>query len=359
MATKPFHYRFSKEHFMSEQTVNLSLPYILSSQAQKHVTHNEALRRLDGLVQLVVQSETSTPPSSPSEGACHAIGSAPTGAWTGKAGKIALFEDGAWIYLTPRAGWTGWFENASRQKIWTGSTWVDLLTESEISQIGINASADATNRLVVSAAATLLNHAGAGHQLKINKADDGDTGSLMFQTGFSGRAEMGLSGSDDFEIKVSADGSAWATALKTSSSGAVLMPGRSLVRASYGETALTPANNTRTGFGTLHLNQGGFALGATVTSGVGSRLTVPVTGFYMITLNVSSLAAASYSVAVQQNGSTNLLTVRDSDTGSQSYSQSATSLAYLTAGDWIALHHTGTAEFQFGYGKTELVMALM
>ena len=344
---------------MSEQTVNLSLPYILSSQAQKHVTHNDALRRLDGLVQLVVQSETNTPPSSPAEGACHAIGTAPTGAWTGKAGKIALFEDGAWIYLVPRTGWVGWFAEASRSKIWTGTAWADLLTESEISQIGINASADATNRLVVSAAATLLNHAGAGHQLKINKADDGDTGSLMFQTGFSGRAEMGLSGSDDFEIKVSADGSAWATALKTSASGAVLMPGRPLVRASYGETALTPAGGTRTGFGTLHLNQGGFALGATVTSGVGNRLTVPATGFYMITLNVSSLAAAGYSVAVQQNGSTNVVTVRDSDTGSETYSQSATSLAYLTAGDWIALHHTGTAEFQFGYGKTEIVMALM
>lgn len=344
---------------MTEQTVNLALPYILSSQAQKHVTHNEALRRLDGIVQLVIQSEISAPPGSPAEGVCHAIGAAPSGAWAGKAGKIALFEDGAWIYLTPRTGWIAWFADAARQKIWTGSAWADLLAESTIPQLGVNTSADTTNRLVVSSAATLLNHAGAGHQLKINKADDAETGSLMFQTGFSGRAEMGLSGSDDFEVKVSADGSSWATALKVVAGGAVLMPGRPLVRASYGETALTPADGTRTGFGTPHLSQGGFTLGTTVPSGVGSRLVVPVTGFYMVTLNVSSLAAAGYSVSVQQNGSTNLVTVRDSDTGSASYSQSSTSLAYLTAGDWIALHHTGTAEFQFGYGKTELVMALM
>lgn len=344
---------------MPEQTVNLALPYILSSQAQKHVTHNEALRRLDGIVQLVIQSEISAPPGSPGEGVCHAVGTAATGTWTGKVGRIALFEDGAWIYLTPRAGWIAWFADVARQKMWTGSAWADLLAQSTIPQLGINASADATNRLVVSSAATLLNHAGAGHQLKINKADDGDTGSVMFQTGFSGRAEIGLSGSDDFEVKVSADGSSWATALKTVAGGAVLMPGRPLVRASYGETALTPADGTRTGFGTLHLNQGGFALGTTVTSGVGSRLVVPVTGFYLMTLSVSSLAAAGYSVSVQQNGSTNLITVRDSDTGSQSYSQSAASLAYLTAGDWVALHHSGTAEFQFGYGKTELVMALM
>lgn len=344
---------------MSEETVNLALPYILSAQAQKHVTHNEALRRLDGMVQLVVQAEAGAPPGSPAEGQCYAVGSSPTGTWSSKSGKLALFEDGAWIYLTPKPGWIGWFVDADRQMIWTGSAWSDLLAESSIARLGINAVADTTNRLAVSSAATLLNHAGAGHQLKLNKNAAGDTLSLLYQTNWSGRAEMGLAGSDDFEIKVSPDGSAWTTALKTTSAGAVLMPGRPLVRATYGETSLTPADGTRTGFGTMNLNQGGFSLGATVPSGVGGRLAVPVTGFYMIALNVSSVAAASYSVAVQQNGSTNLLTVRDSDSGSASYSQSATTLAYLTAGDWIALHHTGTAELQFGWGKTELVMALM
>lgn len=344
---------------MSNQTVNLALPYILSSQAQKHVTHNEALRRLDGLVQLVIQTETATPPGSPNEGRCYAVASSPTGAWTGKAGKVALFEDGAWTYLAPLAGWIAWFADLSRQRIWTGSAWADLLSESTIPKLGVNASADTTNRLTVSSAATLLNHAGAGHQLKLNKAAAGDGLSLLYQTNWSGRAEMGLAGSDDFEIKVSADGSSWATALKTTPAGAVLLPGRPLVRASYGETALTPADGTRTGFGTLHVSQGGFSLGATVTSGVGSRLVVPVTGIYLVALSVSSLAAASYSVSVQQNGSTNLLTARDGDTGSASYSQSATTLAFLSAGDWIALHHSGTAEFQFGWGKTELTMALM
>ena len=344
---------------MPDETVNLLLPHILSAQAQKHVTHNEALRRLDGLVQLVVQTESSTPPGSPAEGQCFAIGASPSGAWSGKAGKLALFEDGGWIYLAPLAGWIGWFVDADRQKIWSGTAWTDLIGESTIPKLGVNAAADTTNRLTVSSAATLLSHAGAGHQLKLNKNAAGDTLSLLYQTNWSGRAEMGLAGSDDFEIKVSADGSSWATALKTTPSGAVLTPGRPLVRATYGETNLTPANNTRTGFGTMNLSQGGFSLGATVTSGVGSRLVVPVTGFYMIALTVSSVAAASYSVAVQQNGSTDLLTIRDSDSGAASYSQSATTLAYLTAGDWIALHHTGAVEFQFGWGKTELVMAMM
>ena len=344
---------------MSDQTANLALPYILSAQAQKHVTHNEALRQLDGLVQLVLQQEAGTPPGSPSEGQCFAIGASPTGIWTGRAGKVALHVDGGWVYLTPKAGWVAWFADSGRQKVWTGSAWGDLLAESSIPKLGVNTAADATNRLAVASSAVLFSHAGAGHQLKLNKNAAADSLSLLYQTNWSGRAEMGLAGSDDFEIKVSADGSSWATALKTTASGAVLTPGRPLVRATYGETSLTPANNTRTGFATMNISQGGFSLGATVTSGVGSRLVVPVTGFYLIALSVSSVAAASYSVAVQQNASTNLLTVRDSDTGSVSYSQSATSLAYLTAGDWIALHHSGTAEFQFGWGKTELVMALM
>jgi hypothetical protein len=36
---------------MSDATTHLLLPYVLAAQAQKHITHNEALRILDGLVQ--------------------------------------------------------------------------------------------------------------------------------------------------------------------------------------------------------------------------------------------------------------------------------------------------------------------
>ena len=52
-----------------DQTPNLQLPYIAPSQAQKHVTHNEAIRALDALVQLCVVNRTLTePPSEPREG---------------------------------------------------------------------------------------------------------------------------------------------------------------------------------------------------------------------------------------------------------------------------------------------------
>ena len=39
---------------MPDTSTHLLLPYLLAAQAQKHVTVNEALRLLDGLVQLAV-----------------------------------------------------------------------------------------------------------------------------------------------------------------------------------------------------------------------------------------------------------------------------------------------------------------
>lgn len=77
----------------------------------------------------------------------------------------------------------------------------------------------------MSSPATLLNHAGSGHQLKLNKAVASDTASLLFQTGFGGRAEMGTSGSDDFAVKVSADGATWSVALEAdAATGEMTLP---------------------------------------------------------------------------------------------------------------------------------------
>jgi hypothetical protein len=79
--------------------------------------------------------------------------------------------------------------------------------------VGVNAVADAVNRLSVASAAILFNHEGAGTQLKVNKAAAGNTASHLFQTSFSGRAEIGLLGNDDFSFKVSPDGTNFFTGL--------------------------------------------------------------------------------------------------------------------------------------------------
>ena len=91
--------------------------------------------------------------------------------------------------------------------------------------LDVNTGFAVTNRLSVSALATSLSHEGADHQLKINKGTPGDIASLLFQNGWSGRAEMGLTGSDDFAVKVSADGTLWHDGLGVAhSSGIFSLP---------------------------------------------------------------------------------------------------------------------------------------
>ncbi|MDX8354577.1 DUF2793 domain-containing protein [Cognatiyoonia sp. IB215182] len=201
---------------MPDQTPNLSLPFIMPAQAQKHVTHNEAIELLDMIVQLTLEATGATaPPASANEGEAWAVGTGATGDWAGQDGMIATWRGGGWLFVAPRDGWLAWVRDVAELQVLTGGAWV---TQGEpdlqnLPSVGINATADATNRLSVNADATLLNNDGAGHQVKVNKAGVGDTGSLLYQTGFSGRAEMGLAGNDDFSIKVSADGATWFTAL--------------------------------------------------------------------------------------------------------------------------------------------------
>jgi hypothetical protein len=201
---------------MSQTSTHLNLPYIQPAQAQKHVTHNEAIELLDMIVHLSVQdSDATTPPAAPSEGDTWALGLAPTGDWAGQAGKIASFRGGGWLFVAPQSGWQAYNAATGSVSVFTGSAWVSTAPApsfDNLSGVGVNAAADATNKLSVASEAVLFNHAGASHQLKLNKAGSTDTASLLFQSNWSGRAEMGLAGNDDFAVKVS-DGTTWFTGL--------------------------------------------------------------------------------------------------------------------------------------------------
>lgn len=179
-------------------------------------THHEALSRLDAVTQLTLEGvEQNTPPTSPQEGMVWALGASPTGQWVNHPAELAAFVNGGWLFITPAPGWQATDTSDGAVKVWSGSAWAMPTGAAlkNIDGIGINASYDAFNRLVIASEASLFNHDGMGHQIKINKAASGDTASLLFQTGFSGRAEMGTTGADDFAIKVSSDGAVWNTGL--------------------------------------------------------------------------------------------------------------------------------------------------
>ncbi|MBK5932931.1 uncharacterized protein DUF2793 [Rhodovulum imhoffii] len=205
---------------MPDISANLALPFILSAQAQKHVTHNEALRVLDAVVQLAVESHSlKQPPAMVEEGARYIVAAGGTGPWQGRDDSVAVFDNGGWMFLAPRAGWRAYDRETGAGLLHDGAAWIkDGGNHQNLPGVGVNAAFDKTNRLAVSSPATLLTHEGAGHQLKVNKAGAADTASLLFQTDWSGRAEMGTAGTDDFAIKVSADGTAWTEALRISGS---------------------------------------------------------------------------------------------------------------------------------------------
>ncbi len=212
---------------MSDTTPNLRLPYIQAAQAQKHVTHNEAIRALDASCRFrsrVARSPHRPPHLRKAQGSSSRPAHR---AWMGFAPHIAAFQDGAWTKYNAREGWLVWVEDEDRLYAFDGAAWSVAGGQSlnPAPLVGVNTTADSTNRLAVSAPASLFTHAGSDHRHKINKASADDTASLLFQTGFSGRAELGLTGDDNLHVKVSDDGGAWKEAIVIDrSTGGVAFP---------------------------------------------------------------------------------------------------------------------------------------
>jgi hypothetical protein len=205
-------------------TENLALPCIEGPEAEFHVTHNEALRVLDTLVQLaVLDRDLAAPPASPDEGARWIVGASPSGAWSAHANHVAAWQDGAWQFSAPRAGWIAYAVDEDTLVVWNGSAWVDFLSTitalQNLARLGVGTTADATNPFSAKlnnalwVARTVAEGGDGNLRCKLSKETAGGTLSLLFQTNFSGRAEAGLAGDDDFHFKVSPDGSAWFEAI--------------------------------------------------------------------------------------------------------------------------------------------------
>jgi hypothetical protein len=211
----------------------IGLPLIEASQAQKHVTHNEALLLIDAVLHLAVISRAlATPPALPGNGDRYLVAASATGAWLGHSGHIAFREAGSWRFAMPKAGWRLWVAAESLFLLFDGTVWIDLRDFDELQNmnlLGVNTTADASNRLAVSSPNVLFNHAGSDSRVKLNKNAAGDTASLLFQSGFSGRAEFGLTGDDDFHVKVSPDASAWNESFIINRSSGLITIGNGLV----------------------------------------------------------------------------------------------------------------------------------
>ncbi|MFN8958597.1 MAG: DUF2793 domain-containing protein [Hyphomonadaceae bacterium] len=228
------------------RTNRLNLPLLLASQADKHVTYNEAMLALDACIQLTLVSRAlSAPPAEPTEGDCYIPKTPATGAWGGLQDQLIAFQNGGWQPVPAKAGWLGWVVDEGINIRFDGSTWhaVPMVSSvNPIDQIGVNTTADITNRLAVKSEGVLFSHpneAIGNLQVKLNKSQPNATGSLLFQTGWSGRAEIGLIGSEDLTIKVSQDGSTFKTALSIDRLSGGLKTHGGLIDSNTGLRALT------------------------------------------------------------------------------------------------------------------------
>lgn len=205
-----------------DQTARLGLPYLAAGQMQKHVTLNEALTRLDALVQTAVVSRTTVEqPGTPADGDLYILPADAVGdVWTGQAGGTLLrAEAGGWSVVEAPQGLVALVLDAAEMVVRDDGAWVPLGERLDriqnLTRLGLGTTADAVNPFAARLNKALWTALAAGDggdgdlRLTFNKEGPTDVLSLLFQSDWGGRAEFGLIGDDDLRLKVSADGSVW------------------------------------------------------------------------------------------------------------------------------------------------------
>ena len=195
---------------MFEHSPRLTLPYIRPAQAQKHVTHNQAIRQIDGLIHMSVASDAlSTPPTEQVEGTCYLVPPTAQDGWQGWAHHVAIWQDAAWMFLTPKTGWRLFVSDQKKLMVYHGSAWVvlaDANPHHSLEALSIQATTTATQRLAVQSHTILWTSisqsddatGGIVHVLNKNAASQ-DNG-LVFQNNYKPHLSMGCFGSNDFKI---------------------------------------------------------------------------------------------------------------------------------------------------------------
>lgn len=230
-----------------DASARLGLPYLAAGQLQKHVTLNEALTRLDALTQMAVVSRTTTAqPAAPPDGALYILPTGATGAaWGGRpAGTMMRAETGGWVAVATPSGALAVVLDSEEVLVRRGGAWTPLSSGAgapvtalqNLTRLGVNTEADATNvfaaRLNKALWTALESESGGDGDLRFtfNKQGASDVLSLLFQSGWGGRAELGLIGDDDLRLKVSADGGTWRDAFSVDRATGRMMFARGAAR---------------------------------------------------------------------------------------------------------------------------------
>jgi hypothetical protein len=108
-----------------DETTRWALPLLASGQAQKEITHNEAITAIDRLLHLAVVSRSvSTPPGAAVSGDAYIIAAAPSGVWSGAAGQLASFDGSGWTVSSPKPGCLAWVADEQQFAVFSSAGWL-------------------------------------------------------------------------------------------------------------------------------------------------------------------------------------------------------------------------------------------
>ena len=105
------------------RTARLNLPLIAASQAQKEVTHNEALALLDALAHLTILDRDLTAPPAAGDGDTYLVAGGASGTWAGQDGAIASHADGYWTFHAPVLGLLAYVADEGTLAVFTAAGW--------------------------------------------------------------------------------------------------------------------------------------------------------------------------------------------------------------------------------------------
>jgi hypothetical protein len=176
------------------ETARLSLPLLAPSQAQKHVTVNEALGRLDAAVQLSVLSRAlAMPPGTAQDGDTYLVAPGGVNDWTGHDGQIAVRQNGGWVFLLPAAGWRAFVADESATLMHDGADWADGAVAVAPSGAALGFGVHEFDHALTAGATSLT-----APELPANAVVFGVTGRVLSDiTGGLTSWRLGVSGSDD------------------------------------------------------------------------------------------------------------------------------------------------------------------
>jgi len=122
---------------MSEATPRLGLPLLQAGQAQKEITHNEAITLVDHLLCLSTdEGPRNDPPATPDPGTSWIVGSSPTGAWAGHADAVACATEGGWRFIAAQEGMVVWRIDSSVFSMHRGGAWTEAAWPAAAVMIG-------------------------------------------------------------------------------------------------------------------------------------------------------------------------------------------------------------------------------